>query len=164
MRKSILICSVILCLPFIAAAQDYPKVEVFTGYSYFRGDLDANFHGWNASVAGNFNRWFGVVGDVSGHYVDNFNVHLFQAGPKFTYRGNERVNPYVQTLLGGARLSNGFSDTVFAWTTGGGIDIKVHKNVAIRVIDASYVLLRNEGESAHNGRLSTGVVWRFGGN
>lgn len=165
MRNFLFISAMLLCLPVIAGAQDYPKAEVFTGYSYFRGDLDANFHGWNVSVAGNANKWFGLVGDVSGHYVEGFNLHLFQGGPKFTFRENERVNPYVQTLLGGARLSSGgFSDTVFAWTVGGGIDVRVHKNVAIRVIDASYVLLRNEGQSAHNGRLSTGLVWRFGGN
>ncbi|MCI0486285.1 MAG: porin family protein [Blastocatellia bacterium] len=165
MQKFFFICTMILCLPLVAAAQEYPKAEVFGGYSYFRGDLDANFHGWNASVAGNLNKSFGVVGDFSGHYIDNFNLHLFQVGPKFTYRESERVHPYFQALFGGARLSSsGFSDTAFALTVGGGVDVKVHKNVAIRVIDAGYVLLRNEGQSAHNGRISAGLVFRFGGD
>jgi opacity protein-like surface antigen len=147
----------------MAAAQDYPKAEVFTGYSYVRGDLDANLNGWNASVAGNANKWFGVVADFGGNYTDGFKLHSFLFGPKFTYRDNERVNPYVQTLFGAVRLSNGGSNTAFGWTVGGGFDVKVHKNVAIRVIEAEYFLLRDNGASAHNGRVSTGVVWRFGG-
>jgi opacity protein-like surface antigen len=166
MRKFFLISGVILCFPLMGASQDYPKVEVFTGYSYLRGDFDANFNGWNVSVAGNVNNWFGVVGDVSGHYLDNgAKLHSFLVGPKFTHRVNDRVNPYVQTLIGAVSANADFlDDTAFGWTVGGGLDVKVHKRVAIRVIEANYLLTRFFDQNQHNGRLSAGLVWRFGGN
>jgi opacity protein-like surface antigen len=163
MRKLLMILGIMVCLPLVATAQDYPKAEVFTGYTFLRGDFDANFHGWNVSVAGNPSKWFGVVADFGGHYVDGFNVHTFQFGPKFSYRENDRVTPFVHTLVGGARVGNGFSETGFAWTTGGGVDLKVHRNVAVRLIEANYMLTRFDGGNAHNGRLSAGLVWRFGG-
>src|SRR5947209_11735280 len=54
----------------LAVAQDTPKFEVFGGYSFASASrtltLDRsrpNLNGWNASVAGNFNRWIGIVGD-----------------------------------------------------------------------------------------------------
>ena len=162
MRKLILMCGIIVCAPLLAVAQDYPKAEVFTGYSYLRGNLNANFNGWNASVTGNVNNWFGVTADFGGHYVSGFNVHTFTFGPKFTYRGKNRVEPYFQTLFGGARFGNGGSTTAFALATGGGLDVKVNKNVAIRVIDVTYLYLRDNGVISSNGRLSTGIVWRFG--
>jgi hypothetical protein len=75
---------VILWFPLIATGQDYPKAEVYTGYSYLRGDFDANFNGWNASVSANLNNWFGVVGDSSGHYLGNgASLHLFLYGLAF---------------------------------------------------------------------------------
>lgn len=164
MRKLVFIFGIILCLPLIATAQDYPKAEVFTGYSYLRGDFDANFNGWNVSVAGNPSKWFGVVADFSGVYVEDAKLHTFLFGPKFSYRDNERVTPYVQTLFGVVNGSNGLSETAFGWAVGAGIDVKVHKNVAIRVIEATYLLTRFDGLNQHNGRLSAGLVWRFGGD
>lgn len=164
MRKTLLVSGIILLLPLITAGQEYPKAEVFGGYSYLRGDFDANFHGWNASVAGNPTRWFGVVADFSGHYFDEFKVHSFLFGPRFTYRGNDRVNPYVHTLFGAVRASNGSSETAFGWTVGAGLDIKVSKNVAVRVIEVNYLLTRFDDLNQHNGRLATGLVWRFGGD
>lgn len=164
MKKAFLITVIVLCVPVIAAAQEYPKAEVGVGYSYLRGDFDANFNGWNFSVAGNPTRWFGVVGEISGVYVDELKLHTFLVGPKFSYRGDSRLNPYVQTLIGAAHASNGSGETGFAWTLGGGLDVKVHKNVAVRVFEATYLLTRFFEENQHNGRLSAGVVFRFGGN
>ena len=66
MRKVGFLRGVILLTSLSAAAQSAPKGEVFGGYSYMRSGV--NFHGWNGSVTGNVNDWFGIVGDVSGHY------------------------------------------------------------------------------------------------
>ena len=79
-----------------SAQQEYPRAEVFGGYSYLHIDtqgvtgatLDAicndalgqgtcppgsfqvhtNFNGWNGEVQANVNRWAGVAADFSGHY------------------------------------------------------------------------------------------------
>jgi hypothetical protein len=161
MLRLLFVCVITLCAPVIASAQEYPRVEVSGAYSYLRGDFDANFNGWSASVAGNPSRWFGVVGEFGGHYFEDVKLHTFLVGPKFTYRG-ERVSPYFQTLVGGAHLKVFDSDTAFAWTVGGGVDVKIHQNVAIRVIDVTYLLTRFGNGNQNNGRISAGLVFRFG--
>jgi hypothetical protein len=164
MRKILMFFGILLYSPLIAAEKDYPKAEIFTGYSWLNGSVDRNFGGADVSIAGNFNKWFGVVADFSGHYRGGERVHSFLFGPKFTSRGKGRVNPYFQTLFGAALLSSGVgSDTHFCWAAGGGVDVKVHKNVAIRVIDMTYLLIRENSVNLSNGRLSSGLVWRFGG-
>jgi opacity protein-like surface antigen len=95
MRRSFI--SVFLCVvvvPLLASAQDYPKAEIFGGYSYLHigthgvtsatltqecsmlaggscpltFHVNPNFQGWDASAQYNFNTWLGVKADVSGHY------------------------------------------------------------------------------------------------
>jgi len=87
----------LLLFPSLALAQqDYPRAEVFGGYSYLHIDtqgvtdssLDAlcnnifgagscppgtfrlhpGFNGWNAAAQVNASRWLGVKADLSGHY------------------------------------------------------------------------------------------------
>ena len=55
-------------------------------------------------------------------------------------------------------------------TAGGGLDVKVHHHLAIRVIQAEYLMTKFEdydtGQAAtqNDMRLSAGIVFRFGGN
>jgi opacity protein-like surface antigen len=183
-----------------AAAQEAPKAEVFGGYSYFRLNPRSTFmeginlNGWNASLAGNVNDWFGIVGDFSGQYskprilgVDlNIKTHSFLFGPRFSYRRNAKITPFAHTLFGATRVTGeavGISDhqTGFAMALGGGVDAKLNDHVAIRIVQADYLLTRLKGESIaciadpllppcpapqtesqHNVRLSFGAVFRFG--
>src|SRR5438270_9661985 len=70
---------VVLTVGLIAQAQDTPKVEVFTGYSFMSagfpfstdpaaGNANGVLNGWNFSAAVNANRWIGVVADFGGFY------------------------------------------------------------------------------------------------
>jgi hypothetical protein len=77
MRKFGLILGIALGLCGSASAfgQNTPRVEFFGGYSYLNADTSGlvsaprqNGNGWEASVTGNFNRWFGIEGDFSGYY------------------------------------------------------------------------------------------------
>ena len=60
---------------------DYPKVEWFLGYSFWRAMPTAlsnrmgYLHGGSTSVAYNFNRYVGLVGDFGGY--DNSRLTLF---------------------------------------------------------------------------------------
>jgi len=125
MRKLLFVASLLLLLPLAGLAQDKPKIEVFGGYSYLRADDHddgTDLHGWNASVTGNLNKWFGVKADFSGHYGSftvvppdvlvaplnnrikaDLNTHLFLVGPQFAYREHDMVQPFVHVLLGSAR-------------------------------------------------------------
>ena len=71
MKKVVLavLCLVGVTVP--ALAQDYPKGEIFAGYSYLRADLIAdhvNAHGFLVSVTGNLHKNFGIEGEIGGHY------------------------------------------------------------------------------------------------
>ncbi len=189
MRKLWLGFSLMLLIPMTAMAQgEYPKAELFGGYSYFRANPDGfNLSGWNASVTANLTNWFGVEGDFSGHYgsprVYGFEVpfvdvssHTFMAGPKLTYRANT-VAPFAHFLIGAARASTGafgysLSDTALATVVGGGIDINVSKSLAIRAIQADYLMTRFQvgpqiafsglDDRQNNFRLSAGLVLKLG--
>ncbi len=142
----ILITTFVFAASTQAVAQDYPKVEVFTGCSYLRGtDLNANFVGVDVSADGNINKWFGMVAEFSHHQVNGHStwghVDSILIGPKFTSRGASRVNPYFHTMVGAVRLDRIGPGTAFGWAFGGGVDVKVHKHIAIRVIDMTFVVL-----------------------
>ena len=167
--------SLIFTLP--ATAQDYPKVEVFGGYSYFHSSFAGtglNFNGGSGSIAGNITPNIGIVGDfgvyhnsTSGVSTNNF---TFLFGPKFAYRGNERVTPYFHVLLGGVHASSSFgtiseSSNAFAMAIGGGLDAKVAPHIAIRVAQVDYLLTKlqdDKDDRQNNVRVSAGIVFRWG--
>lgn len=79
MRRGCAVLVVLFALALNGQAQDAPKVEVFTGYSFasagfpFSTDPAAGngsgvLNGWNFSAAVNPNRWIGVVADFGGYY------------------------------------------------------------------------------------------------
>jgi opacity protein-like surface antigen len=78
----VLMCSSAAALAQATTADDYPKVEVFVGYSALgevngrsisfgpNAGITANYAtptGFEASVIGNFNKHFGIKGDFSAH-------------------------------------------------------------------------------------------------
>jgi hypothetical protein len=80
---------VVLTLGLIVQAQDTPKVEVFTGYSFMSaefplstdagaGNVRGTLNGWNLSAAANANRWFGIVGDFGGYYGSPTKTDFFK--------------------------------------------------------------------------------------
>lgn len=181
MRRVLCLAGLFLLATLPAAAQNAPKAEVFGGYSYLRvnpggGANGINLNGWNASVAGNLNNWFGIVGDFSGAYGSptfagvkvKTKAHNFLFGPRLSYRSNERFTPFAHALFGATRLEGSalganVSDTSFAMALGGGIDAKLNDRVAVRVAQFDYLLTRFASDNQHNLRLSAGIVFRFGG-
>src|SRR5215470_14136903 len=122
----------------------------------------------------------------------------FVAGPRFTYYNHSRFIPFGQVLFGGAYstastrvdlLSTGgevippgiilppdvpitarltASHTGFAMFAGGGLDIKLNKNIAFRPVGADYYLTRlpslitGNVTNRNNFRYSAGVNFLFG--
>lgn len=184
-----------------------PKAELFMGYSYLRavpqlttGNRLMWLNGGSTSIAFNFNRYLGIVGDFGGfnetrllftsgnppaaagtyQAVEDGTVFTYLFGPRLSYRKYERVTPFVQVLFGGIRASEETvclscapslpTESTFAMTAGGGLDVKVRHHLAIRIIQAEYLMTNFEdlttGKKAlqNDMRLSTGIVFRFGGN
>jgi len=182
-----------------------PRVELFVGYSFLRGVPEptagnrlAWLNGGSTSIAYNFNRYLGLVGDFGGFndtrlllqgatpdvvVSSSGTVFTYMAGPRLSFRSHERFTPFAQALFGVAHASpvnystgcTGVgctplpSETQFAMTAGGGIDFKVSRHIAIRAIQAEYLMTsfenRSTGQDAHQNdmRLSAGLVFRFGG-
>ncbi|MDR3750674.1 MAG: hypothetical protein P4K94_04230 [Terracidiphilus sp.] len=156
-------------------------------------------NGGSASLAFNVNRYLGLVADVGDYTnsqvrfqgaststvdVDNANsaVLSYLFGPRLSYRKYDRITPFAQALFGGVhaneiRLSNCTvncillpSESAFALTAGGGLDVRVYRHFALRVIQAEYMMTRFTNYTTgavgtqNDMRLSAGIVFRFGGN
>lgn len=167
----------LLALPLMAQ----PKVEVFGGYQYLHLSSDlspvANANGWDASVTANINKHFGVTGDFSGAYqtVQGVGIHIYtySGGPVLSMDSGGKINPFAHVLIGGARVSGSkggvsVTDTGYTVMAGGGVDFKVNKAVAVRLVQFDWVYY-NLGGSAFlpstsnsgNVRIATGLVFRF---
>src|ERR1039457_5154257 len=138
---------------------DTPKAELFLGYSYLQAVpklADGNrlvwLNGGRTSIAVNFNRYLGLVGDFGGFgdtqlrlngaanpsivQDSSGSVYTYLAGPRLSYRGHGRITPFAQALFGGIHasevtLSSGCTaagctplpaENTFAMTAGGGLD------------------------------------------
>jgi opacity protein-like surface antigen len=149
------------------------------------GKIDT--HGFNVSMAGNVAKHVGIVsefsrftksGSASNIFGDprlsgvdvKVRVFPFMFGPRVTlHRG--KVEPFVHALFGVARpgaeasaLGVSVEDAAssFASALGGGLDIKAHNNLAIRLGQVDYLRARAGGEGSNNFRYSVGVVIRLG--
>jgi opacity protein-like surface antigen len=128
--------------------------------------------------------------DLSYYSSDSYSISekyqdfAFLSGPRFTLRKSKTVTPFAHALMGFdyAKLTDNESyygssmsmdvqkDTGFAAVVGGGIDLNVQKNLAVRLIQADYFLTKHNNnftgqinETWNNMSLSFGVVLRFGG-
>lgn len=187
MLKVAIVFAVLLCLAVPAIAQEGSRIEIFGGYQYTRL-LGNNFNGWDSAVTANVNNWFGVTADIGGSYrsieenspttITNVQIDLshydFLFGPTFSYN-RHRLKPFGHVLLGvthlsskvtsnlnsGGTFSTSDSNNAFSVALGGGLDVSIHRNLAVRLVQADYLLTRFAGESQNNARISTGLVLRF---
>lgn len=184
-----------VCPALVNAQDENPsKVDLFAGYQYLnpggsvpRGTdafgnpipfkLPGIAQGVGASISYNFTKNFALEGDYGGNWNKGVNESTASIGPKFMVPW-ENLNLFVHTLLSYNRLtvkgdnpSNGIGGIL-----GGGIDVKLFKNISWRLIEADYVVARHNFSDivpptdaslrrpVLNGtRLRTGVVFGFGG-
>ncbi len=174
MRKLAFLCGLVLALAVSASAQDYPKAEIFGGYSYLHTSIAGtgfSSNGASGSISVNPNNWLGLVGDFGVYHRTvlgtGVNTVSYLFGPKLAYRHSDKLTPYFHFLLGGAHLSGGGASTsAFALAFGGGFDARVTPHVAVRLIQVDYVLTKfNDGANnrQNNARISAGIVFRPGG-
>lgn len=172
MQKIFLTAAVVLFSAAGARAQDTPGAEVSASYSFLRFGVShgVNQNGASVSVAGNFNRWLGMVGDVGGYHTSEggatFNTYTYTGGPRFSYRNSSHVTPFAQVLVGGAHGSlsafgSSGSGNGFAYSAGGGVDLGLNKHIALRP-QLDYIGVRYSGNTVNTVRGSFGIVFRFG--
>ena len=115
MRKLLFVGVLVLAMSGLALAQDFPKFEVFGGYSYLRSDLNSNnpfvseyygdygaangsgnLNGFEASFTYNLNKWLGIKADFSGHFgKSNIDESISNTNEEYnSYYGS--TEPYYQ--------------------------------------------------------------------
>lgn len=121
-RQLIFLVFVCLTLMGTSNAQETQRIEIFGGYSLLHDSSMLHsttvFNGWDGASTVFFNRWFGVTGDVSGHYGAETQIvsalpgttagkirlsssaYTFMLGPHFTYH-RSRYAPFAHALFGG---------------------------------------------------------------
>jgi outer membrane protein OmpA-like peptidoglycan-associated protein len=113
-------------------------------------------------------------------------AYTYVFGPRLSYRKYERITPFAQALFGGVHASSVKisgctgspnctplgSDNSFATMLGGGFDLKISRHISWRVVQGEFLLTHfrdpfstdDDRGWQKNVRLSTGIVFRFGGN
>lgn len=159
----------LLSLPAFAQQEPVPVFEISGAYSYVRySSTKSNFNGGSVSFTLNPNPWLGVVADVGAYHesvikgFDSSNLVSYLFGPRVSYRSQDRITPFVQVLFGGV-YDTLQDSTALAMTAGGGFDVRVAPHVALRLIQAEYFMTRFGRQTQNNVRISTGLVFRFGG-
>lgn len=164
MKRLILLTLGLFLLAVPSRAQ---SVDASVSYSYFRlgnsGGINQN--GVSGSLAFNPNRWLGIVGDFGGYHASpggsSLNTYTYLFGPRITLRNPTKINPFVQGLVGGSRLTGGgISTDQFAFSFGGGVDLGLLPHLALRP-QVDYVGMRNSGVTVNSTRLSVGFVVHF---
>jgi opacity protein-like surface antigen len=117
MRKILALTLLVLLTGALAsAADDFPRVETFLGYTYARINSSTDVPSFSANggggqVAVNINKWIGFVGDIAS--VHNGNIEDLQLdttmtnflfGPRISIR-TSRVTPYFNVLFGAVHAS-----------------------------------------------------------
>jgi hypothetical protein len=160
---------VALGLFLLAIPSRAQSVDASVSYSYFRlgnsGGINQN--GVSGSIAYNANRWLGIVGDFGGYHASpggvSLNTYTFLFGPRLTLRNPSKINPFVQGLVGGSRLTQGAgggSTNQVAFGFGGGVDVGLLPHLALRP-QVDYIGMRNNGVTLNSTRLSVGFVVHF---
>lgn len=169
-RISWLLLSVLLLgIPSFAQQVPAPTFEISGTYSYLRiSSTKTNFNGASMSFALNPKPWLGLVADIGGYHeatpqgFPSGNLVSYLFGPRISYRKDERITPFAQILLGGV-YDTVVAESAMAIAAGGGFDLKVAPHVAIRLGEADYLMTRFGRQTQNNVRISTGIVFRFGG-
>jgi len=176
MKKILLLLALIMFAVAPLLAQDeFPRAQVFGGYSYMSLDTSGltsrqNFNGWNGQASLNVNRWLGFTGDFGGYYgnISRVSTHdySYMFGPTVTFRA-EHVAPFVHTLFGGSHIAGSrggasASDNGFAMAVGGGLDLSLKSGFGIRLAQADWYRTSHFNQTQNNVRISTGVFFNFG--
>ena len=157
-------------------------------------DHVGSLNGFEVAVTGFVTKRFGITGDFSTGFAggteavtggslrfssSNFS---FYAGPHYRFTNSSRVTPFVHALAGASnnRFNYDFtpttgglahvsqSSTDFAMALGGGLDVRVHKRIKIRLFQIDYNPVfapnrpefgPNTGVRFDNVRFSTGIVF-----
>jgi hypothetical protein len=167
---------------FAVPASAQKKVDVYVGAQAVRVNPDIkqpNFKfdnttdsvGVNGSVTGFVAKSVGVTGEVGATFDGGkYDSSLVTAMGGLTIQGrrDKTVQPFIRGLVGVARERAANeqvnpktfldrSDLGLAFAAGAGVDVRVGKNVALRLVQADYLQTQILGTTQHNLRVGAGI-------
>lgn len=109
----------------------------------------------------------GITADASvsvGTSVHDKVLLTLMGGPRYSFKNSSRVTPFVRALggLGYFRSPSLFGtkgDGAFAYSVGGGIDVKASKSISLRLIQLDYLRTNVFNQGQNNVRIGAGVVF-----
>jgi hypothetical protein len=153
-----------------------------------------DLHGFDTNLFLNVTSWLAFGGDFMAGFGNNtsrdfadietvdVNRFVYMGGPRFSLRPRERVRLFLQAMFGGAHndthvditgpnhfsASRDFSESSWAFDASIGLDWRLANQLSWRVLQVGYLGTNFSSTSSNdwqdNWRVSTGVVWSFGGN
>jgi opacity protein-like surface antigen len=172
--------------PVITASA--PEVTAQGGFEYILQQVPSGsrvpMYGANSGLTVGFSRKFGVRFDLGYARANNLfgtghdsDILSYMVGPTFYLVRTERLSPYVELLLGGARVTSvtpngpdgyirGYANE-FAWAGGGGLEFRTSPEFAVR-LGADYLHTSYFGSSTAltgqgNIRAMMSFTYRLGG-
>ena len=133
MKKCIGVVGAAVVFVLTAAADEWPRTEIFLGYNFARFNPNSAFvpsfnaNGGSGQFVYNFNKWLGVAldaGAVNKGVLNQSDVDTtvanFVAGPRVTIHNRSHFVPFVEALFGGsyATMSTGLTVLPAASTAG----------------------------------------------
>lgn len=188
MRKVMITLGLLLLLPLTGKAQEVAAMELYGSYSHLRIE-EIPHHGWNLTFGPNLNNNLGLMVELSGHYGSitervfgadiktESRIHSVLMGPRMFETVSDKWTPYAQALLGVNHVDVVAKGTIPGTTTtasvsdgdiglglalGGGLDMKINDAFALRIFQADYYIVRVGGFKSEGGRITAGIVFRFG--
>ncbi len=172
-----------------AASSPQPaRYELSATYSYVHSNLPPGgcgcfgLNGASFEFARSFGSGgFAIDGDVgvehagsTGSAGDSLTLSSYTAGVRYAPHFHMPVNPFGKVLIGVAHAGGSLaqapnpaaanSGAAFASIVGGGLDLRTGSHLAIRLIEADYLVTTfdNAGDNHENNlRINAGVVFRF---
>src|SRR5690349_3631809 len=171
-RLFVIITIVWIVFPMALFAQDAPRVELFAGFPHLQGENSGQILAAQGTLTYSPLKWFSLVGDGGIQFGEVFadtSIETLLAGPEFSFRApNRRFRLFAHALAGGATspcaqfTATGCQRAMrFADAYGGGVDIPVHRRLAIRTqVDA--LRTRFADKTQNYTRASFGAVIPIG--
>lgn len=157
---------------FLYGEREDTRWELAIGADWMRfrsSVFNASAVGIDSSVTYFTNEWFGIEGDVATAFApqvydrEHIKLLVYGAGPKISWRINDRWAPWLHTIVGGAHEQPQTADgskNSFAVEAGGGADYRFNPRFSGR-LEADWVHTGFFSQSQNNFKLMGGVVFHF---
>jgi len=169
MLFGVLALFIVLLAALPAQAQDWYRGDVAAGWSLLHlngccgSGVTAN--GISGSADYNANKWLGIVWDFGVYHGEQrgagVTVATYTFGPRLWLHlsGTKKFTPFVQMLFGGSHV---FGENPFAFSVGGGTDIRIGDSPFALRPQFDYFGLHPSGGTINSERFSIGIVYNIG--